>query len=224
VARRVPVVSRRHMRRPWLAYLLTALAACGVGVAIAGLPDGLPGDDPVATVDVVAVTVITAAPPSTASPSTTVLASTVAPSTTGAPATTVPSTTTTTTTTTTSTTTTITTTTTVVAPDTTTSTTVPPSPADARVAVANGAGVPGIAGDAAELLADAGFDDVTATDAEPVDVTTVYYADGFEAIADLVAVELFIDPDAQAPMSDLPELATDEEFAVVAVLGADVGP
>jgi hypothetical protein len=92
------------------------------------------------------------------------------------------------------------------------------------VAVANGAGVPGIAGDAAELLIEAGFDDVTAVNSELVDVTTVYYADGFEAIADLVAVELFIDPDSKADMSELPDLATDEEFDVVAVLGADVGP
>ena len=73
-------------------------------------------------------------------------------------------------------------------------------------------------------LTEAGFDDVAAIDSAPVDVTTVYYIEGFEEVAALVAVELFIDPDALADMSSAPDLETDEEFDVVAVLGADVGP
>ena len=62
------------------------------------------------------------------------------------------------------------------------------------------------------------------SNSEPVDVTTVYYVDGFESVAAAVAETLFIDPGALDEMANVPDLATDQEFDVVAVLGADIGP
>lgn len=88
------------------------------------------------------------------------------------------------------------------------------TPADVRVAVLNGAGVGGLAGQVAEELRAAGFDVADIGNAEATETTTIRYPPGSEAAAEVLA--------AQAPGAA--ELAEDPGVGVVTlVLGSDVG-
>lgn len=203
------------MRRPWLAYLLTAIASVGIGIAIAGLPDSLPGkrqDAPAATFT-----------PSTTStvPTTSAAATSTAPATS--------STSTTSTTSTRSTTSTTPATTTTAPSSTTSSTSSTPTSAssavvEARVAVANGVGVAGLAANAADLLLADGFTSVVALDTTPVVESTVFYGPGFQAAATRIAAALGLRTESVEGLQAAPALSPPGEFDVVVALGADRAP
>ena len=214
------------MSRPWLVYLLVALAAGGAGVAITGLPSSGATDVPApidlvadsvapTTQPVIAESVATTAPLDPTSTTSPVPPSSTSTSTSTSSTTTAPPTSTTSTT---------------VAPSTTidepTESTVapPPDAREARIAIANGAGVAGIAGSAADALRAAGYVDVIALDSDPFGDTVVFARDGFEAAAAQVAAELFIPTDTIASLSAAPAFDTDATFDVVIVLGADRRP
>lgn len=218
------------MRRPWLVYLLTALVAGAAGVAIAGLPSRGSGDAvvsvPVTTSTTSTTTTTVSTTPASTPASTS--ASTSAPTTesstptTAAPPTTAVLSTTTTTTTT--------------DPSRATTTSSPPPTTvrddgpsddprgDLRIVVANGAGVPGLAGSAADLLRDAGFDDVTAANTGPEPVSVVYHRDGHDAIAEIIIAELGLPERSTGPIGDAPSTDRPDVYDIVVVLGADRQP
>lgn len=109
----------------------------------------------------------------------------------------------------------------------------PPStavpPADLKVVALNAAGVNGYAGKAQQFLGVAGYTSVTPiTAASPSQTTTVYFADGFEVDARVLASLFDLAPEQVQPMpSDGATLArTAAEFPadtnVAVVLGPDV--
>ncbi len=215
------------MRSNLVIAVLTAVLAIGAGVAIAGLPRATPGADlrvremptissnpnitlPSATVQ----PLITGPPVSTGSATTTTVAPTTVPKAT------------------------MTTTTTpggevsVVTPRPTPTTTGPPDPGDdlrerasLDVSVANGGAVNGIASATASALDTEGYSAVQPVDAEnPTATTTVYYELGLELEAARLASDLGWDPVAIAPISEMPPLATDATFELVAMVGLDNAP
>jgi len=92
------------------------------------------------------------------------------------------------------------------------------------VGVANGSGYPGLAGRTAAALAELGYADPQAIDADRVSATTVHFADGLDAAAARLAVDAGFAPTAVAPMAEAPGLSVDDEFDLVLVLGADAVP
>jgi hypothetical protein len=187
------------MKHQWLAYVIVALLSIGAGVAIAGLPDNNSAD---ATIILPTTTV----PPETTVPETTEPAETTEPPQTTEPTeTTEPDETTTTTST---------------VPD----TTVPlVDRADLTVVTANGSGRQGTAAAAAARLQALGYVDVRPRNGtEVVDVTTVYYADGFEEAAVRLAEDLDLVAGSVAPSADAPEvLDLPEGTELVAYIGLD---
>ena len=108
-------------------------------------------------------------------------------------------------------------------------TTAPPpstvAPAEVKVVAANGAGITGFAGKAAEFLATQGYTQVGRTDAtQPATVSAVYWAAGFEGNAQAIATSLGV-PEAQVkqlgPGEQLAEVQ-DPNTGVVVVLASDV--
>jgi len=99
-----------------------------------------------------------------------------------------------------------------------------PEPGEVTVLVANGKGVVGLAAQVSESLTGDGFEVVTPADAPPTEATSVYYSDGNEAGAQVVAEALGLAASVVAPLPD-PAPLTDPLLArnagVVVVLGAD---
>ncbi len=91
------------------------------------------------------------------------------------------------------------------------------------VGAANGAGIAGAAARAVARLVDLGYVDVTPLDGtEVVELTTIYYADGFEAAAARMADDLDLLPEFIVPLAEAPEavdLAVDTEL--LAYIGVD---
>jgi cytoskeletal protein RodZ len=191
------------MKHRWLAYVIVALLAIGAGVAIAGLPDNSSTED--------TITVSTAtAPPETTEPTQTTepTATTESTQTTEVTETTEPADTTTTSTT-----------------STVPETTVPlVDRADLSVVTANGSGRQGTAAAAAARLEALGYVDVLPRNGtDVVDVTIVYYADGFEEAAVRLAEDLGLVEGSIAPLAEAPEvLDLPEGTELVAYIGLDL--
>jgi hypothetical protein len=173
------------MKHQWLAYVIVALLSIGAGVAIAGLPDNSSAD----------ATIVL--PTTTVPPETTVAETTEPTETTETPQTTEPTETTepveSTTTSTTST-----------VPD----TTVPlVDRADLSVVTANGSGRQGTATAIAVRLEAVGYVDVRPRNGtDVVDLTIVYYAEGFEEAAVRLAADLDLVEGSVARLADAPEV------------------
>lgn len=97
-------------------------------------------------------------------------------------------------------------------------------PGDYTVLVANGAGVAGAAGRFSARLADGGFQVAEPTNAERVETSTLYFAEGFEREAGEVAALL----DPTPALQPLPEVPPVEDLAgasILLVVGPDLtGP
>ena len=182
------------MKHQWVAYLIVALLSIGAGVAIAGLPDDVP-------VDATIIPPTTTVAPEPTAPTTTV-PPTTAPETIE-PDTTEPETT---------------------EPDTSEPETTEPEPGaipergEIIVAAANGANVAGAASVIATRLETIRYVDVVVRNGtDIVELTTVYFADGFEESALRLAEDLDLLPEFVAPIEDapnVPELAADTELLV----------
>ncbi len=187
------------MNQDWIAYAVVAVLSIGAGVAIAGVPTS-GGADP------------TIVPPSTTEATgLEAVATTVPLETTTLPTetTTLPPETTTN------------------ATETTTTTTVPeptlPDRSEEVVVVANAASIGGLASSTVARLEELGYVDVRATDgSDIVDTTVVYFADGFEASAARLAVDLGVEPTAIEPIILAPDIVggLDGE-SLLAYLGVD---
>lgn len=185
------------MKHQWVAYVIVALLSIGAGVAIAGLPDNVPVD---ATI-IPPTTTVAPEPtaPTTLPPTTTTAPETTEPDTTE-PQTTEPE------------------------PDTSESeTTEPelgaiPERGEIIVAAANGANVAGAASVIATRLETIGYVGVVLRNGtDIVELTTVYFADGFEGSALRLAEDLDLLPEFVAPIEDapnVPDLAADTELLV----------
>jgi cytoskeletal protein RodZ len=190
------------MKHQWLAYVVVAILSIGAGVAIAGMPDSVPESE-------------TIIPPST----------TVAPEPT-LPSTTEPAATTT------------------ERPDTEPTDTEPtdteptdtaptdtaiasatsalPERATVTVAVANGSGRAGVAVENRDVLVGLGYANVPALNAEEVvDATTVYYAPGSDAVAERMAADLGLPPEAVAPITTAPGVQDLDVVQLLVYIGAD---
>ena len=88
--------------------------------------------------------------------------------------------------------------------------------------VANGAGIQGAAGKAADTLKAAGYVAVAGNSPNRVQTTTVYYTEGFQAEAQAVAASLGAPPEAVQPMPTPPPVADIQGAQVLVVLGPDV--
>jgi hypothetical protein len=198
------------MRHRWLAYLVVAVLAVGVGVAVAGLPDtepvgatiSAPSDTMVPeseTTDAPSSTTVTTAgnDSTAATPPTTAPADSTSPST--LPPTTALSTT---------------------AP----STTEPlPPRSDFFVIVANGNGAAGSAGRNIDRLQAVGYTDIAPRNGtELVDFTVVYHQPGLETAAARLAADLELLPEFVAPLADAPEVGgLPLDVELLAYLGRD---
>lgn len=217
----------------YVAHVISALLAVGAAVAIAGLPSR--GNDDAATPAVASVATIasstttTSAPPAptTTAPPAPVEPTTVAPPDTTAATTTEPEPTPTSEAT--------------VAPDepdapadTTAPATTTTAPPDepllvARgfltVAAANASGTNGVAGATADLLTDAGYDEVAAINAaEPAERSAVYHADGLEREAGRIAVDLDRAGLELVPIEAVPPLLTSRSFDIIVFIASDLAP
>jgi hypothetical protein len=194
------------MKHQWMAYVIVGLLSIGAGVAIAGLPNNVSVD----------ATVIAPAGSSTttSTPPTTDVSVTEAPST---------STSTSTTTAAPSTSTSTSTPTSTSIPD--TSSTVAPitDRADLIVGAANGAGIAGTAARAATAMEAAGYSNVLKFDgSDVVELTTIYYADGFEAEAQRMADDFGLLPQFVAPLADAPAVKSlTADIQLLAYIGID---
>jgi len=102
-----------------------------------------------------------------------------------------------------------------------TTTTAPPNPATTRVLAVNGTQRSGIARRTADRLIGAGFLNPTPTDSiDVVEVTPVYYREGFKAAAEGAAVALGLDPAGVVPLGQ-PVSAVDDQADVVVAVGND---
>ena len=194
------------MKHQWMAYVIVALLSIGAGVAIAGLPNNVP-------VNATIVPPTTTERPTPTAPTTEVPAPTAAPTTTDGQQTTKPGTT---------------------EPETTEPKTTEPGTTDSvalgiserselTVVVANGAGIAGTAARNVVRLTELGYTDVTSRDGvETSEFTTIYYADGFEAVALRMANDLQLLPEFVAPLTDAPEvLGLPVDLQLLAYIGVD---
>lgn len=103
-----------------------------------------------------------------------------------------------------------------------TTTTQPPprAPADVRILVANGSGVPGAAGRRTDELATAGYTTLEPANAAPAPATAIYYAEGFQAEATAVGTALGAAAGAVQPLPEPPPVDP-LDANVVVVLGPD---
>ena len=175
------------MKHQWLAYVVVGLLSIGAGVAIAGLPNNVPVDAtiiPPTTTEAPAPTLPTTTVPETTVPDTT------EPETTE-PDTTEPDTT---------------------EPDTTDpADSVPaelPERSELAVAAANGANVAGAALAVATQLEELGYAEVLPLNgSDIVELTTVYFAEGFDEAALRMAEDLDLLPEFVVPLDDAPTVA-----------------
>ena len=98
------------------------------------------------------------------------------------------------------------------------------SPSEVSVIVLNGSGQTGAAATNSSTIGDAGYTMLTPGNAQNIDSTTVYYADGYEADAIAVAKLLGKGTDAVKPLSDASLGGAEGDANVVVVLGADTPP
>lgn len=95
------------------------------------------------------------------------------------------------------------------------------NPAAVRVLAVNGTRRGGIATRTADRLKAAGFTQSAPTDSiDPVEVTAVYYREGFQAAASLVAISLGLDPAGVVPYGQ-PISAIDDAGDIVVAIGSD---
>ena len=189
------------MKHQWMAYVIVALLSIGAGVAIAGLPNNVP-------VNATIVPPTTTERPTPNAPTTEVPETTTAPTTTDGQETTKPGTTEPETT----------------EPETTDSVALGISErSELTVVVANGAGIAGTAARNVVRLTELGYTDVTSRDGvETFEFTTIYYADGFEAVALRMANDLQLLPEFVAPLTDAPEvLGLPVDLQLLAYIGVD---
>ena len=96
---------------------------------------------------------------------------------------------------------------------------------EVKVAVANGVGVSGLAGQQAQLLTTAGFVTVAVNAAANTELSAVYYVDGYALEAEAVAVELGATGAVLRAATDPDALVADatqvEGFHIFVVLGSD---
>jgi hypothetical protein len=95
-------------------------------------------------------------------------------------------------------------------------------PNQVKVFVANGAGIQGAAGKAADTLKAAGYVAVAGNSPNRVQTTTVYYTEGFQAEAQAVAASLGAPAEAVQPMPTPPPVADIQGAQVLVVLGPDI--
>ncbi len=93
-----------------------------------------------------------------------------------------------------------------------------------RVAVANGSGVQGLAGRLASELSALEYVNPDPINADRVDVTTVFHGPDFELEARRLAEDAGFEPDAVAPIEDLPGVESDADYDLVLLLGTDNQP
>lgn len=94
------------------------------------------------------------------------------------------------------------------------------SPAEVTVIVANSARISGIAGKGSDLLKGVSYNVIGATNGDTVDLSVVYYAEGYEGDAIQVAKLLQMPETAIAPMPT--DLSFDNKGALLAVvIGSD---
>lgn len=113
--------------------------------------------------------------------------------------------------------------TTTAAPSTTepSTTTTELDPATVRVLAANGTRRSGVATRTADRLKAVGFTQTSPTDSiDPVEVTTIYYRDGFADAAAAAALALGLDPAEVVPYAQ-PISSIDDSGDVIVALGAD---
>jgi hypothetical protein len=191
------------MKHQWLAYIIVGLLSIAAGVAIAGIPDNV-------SVDATIVVISTTEAPEESVPATTESASTTVVETTVVE-TTDPTTTSSTSPT-----------STVEAPSTTVEPTLPDR-ADIIAVTANGSGQSGVAAANAARLEAVGYTDVRPRDGTTVvDLTVVYYADGFEEAAVRMAADLDLLPEFVGPLAEAPEvLSLPADAQLVAYIGLD---
>ena len=189
------------MKHQWMAYVIVALLSIGAGVAIAGLPNNVP-------VNATIVPPTTTERPTPTAPTTEVPETTAAPTTTDEQKTTKPGTTEPETT----------------EPGTTDSVALGISErGELTVVVANGAGIAGTAARNVVRLTELGYTDVTSSDGvETFEFTTIYYADGFEAVALRMANDLQLLPEFVAPLTDAPKVPSlPADLQLLAYIGVD---
>jgi hypothetical protein len=175
------------MKHQWLAYLVVALLSVGAGVAIAGFPSGAAVDATIVVPDTTAGASTTSEPATATEPETTEPEST--PTVTSMPVS--PASTTTST---------VSTSTSVQEDDL-------PERSELFTIVANGANISGAAGRTVERLQALGYTDIAPRNGTVVfDLTTVYFAEGFEDAASRLADDLELLPDFVAPLSEAPEV------------------
>lgn len=106
---------------------------------------------------------------------------------------------------------------------TTTTTTVPLAERSVfPVAVANGAGTPGLASNGADQLAELGYTQVRALDGvEIVELTTVYYGPDLEVFARRLAVDLGFPEDRIGEIADAPSVPSLRDEPLLVYLGSD---
>jgi hypothetical protein len=93
---------------------------------------------------------------------------------------------------------------------------------DLDVATANASGVGGVAGAAAERLLAIGYSTVSAVNSSSLEETSVvYYQPELLEEAVRLAVDLGWDPEAVAPVDEMPALDSPQPFQLVAVIGTD---
>lgn len=105
-------------------------------------------------------------------------------------------------------------------PTTTTTTAVAHAPNEVKARVGNGAGRGGVAGAGTNILATAGYVTLSPKNADTIDVSTVYFTQGFSEDAKLVAQLLNVPQTNVFPMPDNPGMPVGDA-TVVAVLGRD---
>lgn len=102
-----------------------------------------------------------------------------------------------------------------------TTTTTPADPATTRVLAVNGTKRSGIARRTADRLIKAGWLNTTPTDSiDVVEVSAIYFRDGFRAAAEGVATALGLDPSTVVPLGQ-PISAVDDQADVVVAIGND---
>lgn len=109
-------------------------------------------------------------------------------------------------------------------PTSSTTTAAPAEPValDAVVLVANASSLSGVATRNAGVLTDAGFTDVSPTDATPSAVSTLYAREGFEVTATEIASLLGLPVSESLPFPVDPITTADDTADVLVVIGADI--
>lgn len=96
-----------------------------------------------------------------------------------------------------------------------------PETGDAQVAVLNGKGTPGLAGETMQKITDAGYaEGFVGNVSGGADTTGIYYREGFQAEAVALA-SLFGQPESIVEALSTPFPGTTEDDVVIVVLGAD---